>query len=365
MPAGQKRVLVVDDEEDLTWSISKNLAKDKDKYDLICVNSGNKALEVLSQLPVNLVISDIRMPELTGLELLVKIRDNYPSTKVIIMTAYGSTEVQEEANRLGCLKYIEKPFEISDLRQLILETISEKKGFQGKVSDFQLSDLIQLNCLSRLTSSLVIDRENEEGRIFFKEGNIVHATCGEFEGEEALYELLSWSGGNFSTVKNEEPPRETIIKGWQGLLLEGMRRLDESQKRASGKKENEKRKRIEKILDILDQISALDGVLLCGIFNSNGFPTATKLHDDWQKSIDISEIIGQVSALIADIEKQNEKWKFGKLKDLEIELDKGIIKLNRIPAKQEYLVVFAQLKTPPARLNLEMRKQLKTLGQYV
>src|SRR6056300_792484 len=127
MKEEKKRVLVVDDEDDLTWSISKHLAKDKDKYDLICVNSGKKALEVLSQLPVKLVISDIRMPEISGLELLSRIRESYPATKVIIMTAYGSSEVHEEANARGCFKYIEKPFEITDLRQLILEAIEEKR----------------------------------------------------------------------------------------------------------------------------------------------------------------------------------------------------------------------------------------------
>jgi DNA-binding NtrC family response regulator len=78
-----KRVLVVDDEDDLTWSISKHLAKDRDRYDLICVNSGKKALEVLSQLPVKLVISDIRMPEISGSELLSRIRESYPMREAV------------------------------------------------------------------------------------------------------------------------------------------------------------------------------------------------------------------------------------------------------------------------------------------
>jgi DNA-binding NtrC family response regulator len=161
-----KRVLVVDDEDDLTWSISKHLAKDRDRYDLICVNSGKKALEVLSQLPVKLVISDIRMPEISGLELLSRIRESYPATKVIIMTAYGSSEVHEEANARGCFKYIEKPFEITDLRQLILEAIEEKRGFMGTISDFQLSDLIQMNCLGRMTTALFIVGDDYRGTIY-------------------------------------------------------------------------------------------------------------------------------------------------------------------------------------------------------
>ena len=97
-----KRVLIVDDEEDLTWSISKHLAKDKDKYELLAVNSAKEALKVLNKVPAELVISDIRMPEMSGLDLLLEIRQNYPSTKVIIMTAYGSHEVQQQANECGC-----------------------------------------------------------------------------------------------------------------------------------------------------------------------------------------------------------------------------------------------------------------------
>ena len=215
----RKRVLVVDDEDDLTWSISKHLAKDKDKYELICVNSGKKALEVLSQLPVVLVISDIRMPEISGLDLLVKIKDFYPTTKVVIMTAYGSSEAHDEANARGCLKYIEKPFEINELRQIILEVIEEKKGFKGTITDFHLSDLIQMNCLGRMTSCLYVNRDESEGKIYFAEGNLIHAECDSMEGEEAFYEMLSWEGGGFSTKRGEEAPKETIIKGWQSLLL--------------------------------------------------------------------------------------------------------------------------------------------------
>ena len=246
-----KRVLVVDDEDDLTWSISKHLSKDKNKYDLICVNSGKKALEVLSQLPVELVISDIRMPEISGMELLGKIKESYPSTKVIIMTAYGSSEVQEEANKRGCLKYIEKPFEINELRQLILSVIEEKKGFQGTILDFQLHDLIQMNCLGRVTAVLHVTREKNKGEIYFFEGNIIHASCDSSEGKEALYEMLTWEGGDFSTERGKTPPKETIFEGWQSLLLEGMRRIDESKPSYQKKLEQERNVRSEKIEQIL------------------------------------------------------------------------------------------------------------------
>ena len=94
-----KKVLIVDDEETLTWSMAKSLSKDKDKYEVLIANNGQEAMNLLKKSKVDLVISDIRMPDINGLDLLVRIKMEYPETKVIIMTAYGSSDVQKEANR--------------------------------------------------------------------------------------------------------------------------------------------------------------------------------------------------------------------------------------------------------------------------
>lgn len=194
MNEGQKRVLIVDDEEDLTWTLSKKLSKDRDKFEVTCVNSGREAIDILNQVPFDLVITDVRMPEVSGLDLLVKVKELYPTTKVVIMTAYGTSDVQKAANERGCFNYIEKPFEINELRQLIIDALKRKKGFKGSVSDFQLGDIIQLNCLGRLTSALRIKTEEEQGTIYFQEGNIVHAETERFEGENAFYHIMSWQG---------------------------------------------------------------------------------------------------------------------------------------------------------------------------
>ncbi|MEJ2538215.1 MAG: response regulator [Calditrichia bacterium] len=178
MNTTQKRVLIVDDEEDLTWTLNKKLSKDSDKFQIMTVNSGKEAMNVLSQVPVDLLISDVRMPEVSGLELLVETKKKFPRTRVIIMTAYGSSDVQREANERGCFRYLEKPFEINDLREMILEALTEKKGFKGSVADFQLSDIIQLNCLGRITSSLQIKHKDQTGLSRGTDFVLVHNTAG-------------------------------------------------------------------------------------------------------------------------------------------------------------------------------------------
>jgi DNA-binding response OmpR family regulator len=227
MTEGLKKVLIVDDEETLTWSMAKSLSKDRDKYEVIIANNGKEALSLLKKDKIDLVISDIRMPDINGLDLLVRIKMEHPQTKVIIMTAYGSSDVQKEANRRGSLFYIEKPFEINDIRKIIIDLIGKKKGFQGKVFDVQLTDIIQMNCLGRLTTALVITRNGEKGVIYFNEGEIIHAECGEKKGSDAFYRILSWDEGEFISNIGFIPPVQTIFQSWEHLLVEAMRRTDD------------------------------------------------------------------------------------------------------------------------------------------
>jgi CheY-like chemotaxis protein len=222
-----KKVLIVDDEETLTWSMAKSLSRDKDKYEVMIANNGREALALLRKERVDLVISDIRMPDINGLDLLVQIKKQHPETRVIIMTAYGSSDVQEEANRRGSVYYVEKPFEISDIRKIIIDLIGKKKGFRGKVFGLQLTDIIQMNCLSRLTTALIITRDGEKGIIYLSEGEVIHAECGDVKGTDAFYKILSWQEGEFVSNIGALPPVQTITQNWEHLLIEAMRRNDD------------------------------------------------------------------------------------------------------------------------------------------
>jgi len=361
----RKRVLVVDDEDDLTWSISKHLAKDKDRYELICVHSGKKALEVLSQLPVQLVISDIRMPEISGLDLLVKIKDFYPTTKVIIMTAYGSSEVHDEANARGCFKYIEKPFEINELRKLILEGIEEKKGFRGTVTDFHLSDLIQMNCLGRITAALYVTRDDNKGCIYFHEGNVVHAECEDLDGENALYEMLAWEGGSFSSERGKAAPKETIVKGWQSLLLEGMRRIDELQPAHKTELAQKRDLTMSKIYTILDHLVTINGVIVVSVFDPEGFPLASKFSEKAGNSYNMNEITPILSNLVKQLDSVGEDLKLDLTIDITLEFAKGIVIMTRIHERKEFLIIIAENAKYLSVLHVETKKYHRDLAKIL
>ena len=223
-----RKVLIVDDEETLTWSMARSLSKDRDKYEVMVANDGREALGLLKKNKIDLVITDIRMPDINGLDLLLRIKKEYPQTKAIIMTAYGSSDIRREANRRGFLYYLEKPFEISEIRKIIIDLLYRKRGFQGKVVGLHLTDIIQMNCFGGLTTALVVSQNGEKGVIYLKEGEIIHAECGEQKGADAFYRILSWQEGEFISNICIEPPIQTICQNWEQLLIEAMRRKDES-----------------------------------------------------------------------------------------------------------------------------------------
>jgi hypothetical protein len=78
-----------------------------------------------------------------------------------------------------------------------------------------------------LTTVLVITRDGEKGTIYFNEGEVIHAECGEQKGEEAFYKILSWQDGEFVSKMGTISPIQTINYNWEHLLFEAMRRNDE------------------------------------------------------------------------------------------------------------------------------------------
>ena len=280
------------------------------------------------------------------------------------MTAYGSSEIHEEANKRGCFKYIEKPFEINDLRQLILEGISQKKGFKGTITDFQLTDLIQMNCLGRVTSALFVNQDDNAGVIYFTEGNVVHAECGDLEGEEALFEMLSWSGGNFISKRDEEAEKETIIKGWQSLLIEGMRLIDEAKPEHKLELSEHQIRATNKINFVLDKMIAQKGAILVSIFDPEGFPIASRINKV-QNQITMREITPVISNLLKQIDTVAQDLKVNSSREIMVDFNNSVLNMFRIPGKKEFLIFLASDIRHQGVMRLQAKKEIRVLSSAI
>lgn len=112
-----KSILVVDDEENARLGLSKLLSQEG--YEVHTVGNGFEALEFLRRRGISLVISDINMPEMNGLAFLRELNRYYPSTHVIMITAYGGVESYLEAMNLGAFEYIHKPVKLEELKSVM------------------------------------------------------------------------------------------------------------------------------------------------------------------------------------------------------------------------------------------------------
>ncbi|MDK9708295.1 MAG: response regulator [Desulforhopalus sp.] len=222
-----KRVLVVDDEEDMLWMLQRNLNKGMNNVEILAAKSAEEALVVLKDTAVNLVITDINMPGMNGLDLLIEINNRFPGTGVIIMTAYPSSAYENKAMMSGSLRYIEKPFDIKVVRTIVEDLLGANEGFQGTVDGVDLIDIVQFNGLSRATAALKVTTGNLEGMIFFKDGEVVHAMCGKESGEDAFFTILGFNGGSLQNIRGVQPPVVSIKKSIEALLFETAVKNDE------------------------------------------------------------------------------------------------------------------------------------------
>jgi len=116
------KIIVVDDEMGICKNVEKILAKSK--YEVVHAQSAEEALERMARESFSLLISDIVMPDMNGLELLKLVKKEWPLTKAIMMTAYASTDTAMKAIRLGALDYIPKPFTPKELRETVRKAMS-------------------------------------------------------------------------------------------------------------------------------------------------------------------------------------------------------------------------------------------------
>jgi len=118
------KIMVVDDEPDIQFlfQLEFNNEISENRIQFHFAISGKEAMEFFKlndPSDLGLILSDINMPEMDGLTLLDKLKTNYPTLKVCMVTAYGDEEIRNKAEKLGCDDYVTKPINFSDLRDKI------------------------------------------------------------------------------------------------------------------------------------------------------------------------------------------------------------------------------------------------------
>jgi len=124
-------ILIIDDEKSMREFLSIML--EKEGYRTIAIDNGNDALKFIKDNDYDLIITDIKMPKITGIDILRESMTLHQNTPVIMITAFASTEVAVEAMKLGAHDYITKPFNVDEIKIIIKNAIEKKSLFDENI----------------------------------------------------------------------------------------------------------------------------------------------------------------------------------------------------------------------------------------
>lgn len=123
-----KRILVVDDETSVAFFLSESIADLYPEYEVEMACSGEKAMSKIVAEPFDLVVTDLCIPDVGGLEIIRHLHQISPQANAILITAYGGDKVEAEVRRLGICGYLTKPFDMDDFARAVQEALLPAEG---------------------------------------------------------------------------------------------------------------------------------------------------------------------------------------------------------------------------------------------
>ncbi|MBW2515599.1 MAG: response regulator [Deltaproteobacteria bacterium] len=223
-----KNVLLVDDDTEMLHALKGGLKRYQESFAVLLAEDGLKALEILKQKIISLVVTDLKMPNMDGFELLAHIMQYYPDIPVIIITGYSTPEMEHLAREGGAVGYIAKPFLIENLARQILTTL-RKESEGGTLHNISSGMFLQLIEMEQKTCTIRLEEKSggKKGILFFSDGELFDARINNVQGEAAAHEIFSWDAVNLSIQNGCALKENRIQSDLQPLILEAMRRKDE------------------------------------------------------------------------------------------------------------------------------------------
>ena len=226
------KILVLDDDADWLALCRELLAALPSRPEILTANNAKRALSLLETEHVRLLISDLKMPRMDGLQLLSIVRRRFPELRTIVLSGLEDEDYRSRAYALGVDLFWQKN-EMQGNSKLFTECLESllgrdnEPGFRG-IQSKSLMDIIQMECLSRSSTVLRITRGPLVARLRIQDGDLIDAETEGARGEIAFHRLLAWKTGTFENLPPEPHRERTIFKPVNALLLESAQSVDET-----------------------------------------------------------------------------------------------------------------------------------------
>lgn len=222
------RVLVVDDDPNQVRALARVISVHSPGLSIVTANGGNEAIDLLRSMPVDVVLTDLQMPDVNGFELLAWLLSHQPHVQVFTMTAYPDGEAMERLRELGSVECYTKPLDVASVLEQLSSTLSQ--GVRGHVRNIALSSLLQLIEMERKTCTLTVESAGRIGSLYVSEGVLIDARCADAAGEEAAVRITSWISPAVTIINTCPTRQRTVDKPIGFIVMEAMRISDEAQR---------------------------------------------------------------------------------------------------------------------------------------
>lgn len=232
-PAAKRRILFVDDDPEFLQMVDRLMRLwSKGGLEILTAQTAGNALAILQNEPLDLVVIDVCMPVVDGLQFLAILNRRHPGLQKVVLTGFATDAYRAACLSAGAELFLEKPRTSAGMESVFstLDELSRWKpepGFRGVLRRVGLIDIIQMECLGRSSSLLAVSSPHLSGRIYIKDGFIIHAEAGDLKGEPAFKQLIGQASGDFRLNPFVDPPEQTIEGSWEGLLMDAAQARDE------------------------------------------------------------------------------------------------------------------------------------------
>jgi len=222
-----KKILIVDDEKSFLLSLKDGLSVHSDKFQILTAENGREAVDVLRSLSVDLLVTDLKLPEMNGFELLAWVSRHQPQLPVIVMSAFGTPEIEARLAKMDTLQFLEKPLDLEMLEEGIFNGLNA--GGKSFIRGITLATFLQLMKVEKKNCTLKVSISAQSAYLYIQRGELIDAEYGALEGIEAALEIVGWDDAEIEMDGICRRQDDVINMPMEHLLIEAFKRKDEAE----------------------------------------------------------------------------------------------------------------------------------------
>ncbi len=222
-----KTILIADDEKPFLLSLIDGLEVNNDEYKIVTADNGREAVEILRSMPIDLLVTDLKMPEMNGFEILAWTSRQQPQLPVIVMSAFGTPEIEARLEKMDTLQFLDKPLDLQKLKEGISNGLNA--GGKSFIRGITLATFLQLMKVEKKNCTLKVINTDCNAYLYVRQGELIDAELDDISGIDAANEIVTWSDSEIEMDGVCRRQEDVINLSLEHLLIEAFRLKDEAE----------------------------------------------------------------------------------------------------------------------------------------